>query len=558
MKEYLKLNLDICKNCYKCIRNCPVKAIKFSGNKANIITEECILCGHCYLNCPQGSKEIIDNTDTAKKLIAENPRVYVSLAPSFVADYPGIGIKAMKAALAKLGFYDVQETAIGATLVKKQYERMIRDRQSDVIISSCCPTVNLLIEKYYPEALPYLAPVLSPMQAHCKEIKRTDPEAKVVFIGPCISKKSEADEYEGIVDCALTFQELTKWLESENIKLEPVAEENDNSKARLFPTAGGILRTMDLEDCQYNLISVDGIESCIDAIKDVLSGNIHNCFIELSSCKGSCIGGPGMDKNRRLPVKGYMAVNNYAGSSDFPVEEPNEDELKKEFNSLKLDSSVPSDDEIKSVLRMIGKVKPEHELNCGTCGYDTCRDKAVAVIRGKADLFMCLPYLMEKAIAFSDNIIQNTPNGILVLNEKLEVQRLNTAAQRMLRIEKTEDVLNKDVTRLLPTEDFKAALMSGKTIDRHRLYLAEYGIYAELSAIHDREYGQVIVFLRDVTTEETERERKEKISQQTIETADKVIDNQMRAVQEIASLLGETTAEIKIALTKLKESMHGE
>ncbi|NMA37555.1 MAG: histidine kinase, partial [Papillibacter sp.] len=143
-------------------------------------------------------------------------------------------------------------------------------------------------------------------------------------------------------------------------------------------------------------------------------------------------------------------------------------------------------------------------------------------------------------------------------NEKLEVQRLNTAAQRMLRIEKTEDVLNKDVTRLLPTEDFKAALMSGKTIDRHRLYLAEYGIYAELSAIHDREYGQVIVFLRDVTTEETERERKEKISQQTIETADKVIDNQMRAVQEIASLLGETTAEIKIALTKLKESMHGE
>lgn len=265
-----------------------------------------------------------------------------------------------------------------------------------------------------------------------------------------------------------------------------------------------------------------------------------------------------MDKNRRLPVKGYMAVNNYAGSSDFPVEEPNEDELKKEFNSLKLDSSVPSDDEIKSVLRMIGKVKPEHELNCGTCGYDTCRDKAVAVIRGKADLFMCLPYLMEKAIAFSDNIIQNTPNGILVLNEKLEVQRLNTAAQRMLRIEKTEDVLNKDVTRLLPTEDFKAALMSGKTIDRHRLYLAEYGIYAELSVIHDREYGQVIVFLRDVTTEETERERKEKISQQTIETADKVIDNQMRAVQEIASLLGETTAEIKIALTKLKESMHGE
>ena len=558
MKEYLKLNLDICKNCYKCIRHCPVKAIKFINNKANIVTDECILCGHCYLNCPQGSKEIIDNTETAKKLIADNSRVYASIAPSFVANYPGIGINAMKNALQKLGFYDVQETAVGATLVKKEYENMIKDKKTDVIISSCCPTVNMLIEKYYPEALPYLAPVLSPMQAHCKEIKKNDPEAKIVFIGPCISKKSEVDAYEGIVDCALTFQELTGWLEAEGIKLEPVPEVNDNSKARLFPTAGGILRTMDLTDCEYNLVTVDGIESCIDAIKDVLSGNINNCFIELSSCKGSCIGGPGMDKNRRLPVKGYMAVNKYAGSRDFPVEAPKEGELYKEFKPFNIDNYNPNDEEIKSVLRMIGKVKPEHELNCGTCGYDTCRDKAIAVIRGKADLFMCLPYLMEKAIAFSDNIIQNTPNGILVLNEKLEVQRLNTAALRMLRIEKTEDVVNKDVTRLLPTEDFQAALKGGKPVNRHRIYLAEYGIYVELSVIHDKVYNLIIVFMRDVTTEETERERKEQISQQTIETADKVIDNQMRAVQEIASLLGETTAEIKIALTKLKESLHGE
>lgn len=243
MKEYLKLNLSVCKNCYKCIRHCPVKAINFDNEKANIVPEECILCGHCLLICPQGTKEIIDNTDNAKKLIAENERVYASIAPSFVANYPGVNILSMKKALSKLGFYDAQETAIGATMVKKQYEKMIREGEQDVIISSCCPTVNMLIEKYYPEAIKFLAPVLSPMQAHCGEIKRNDPEAKTVFIGPCISKKEEADAYEGYVDCTLTFQELTRWLEEENVAFEEIYEENHSSKARLFPTNGGILRT---------------------------------------------------------------------------------------------------------------------------------------------------------------------------------------------------------------------------------------------------------------------------------------------------------------------------
>jgi iron only hydrogenase large subunit-like protein len=558
MKEYLKLNLSICKNCYKCIRHCPVKAIKFNDNKASIVVDECILCGHCLLICPQGSKEIIDNTGTAKRLISENQHVYASVAPSFVANYPGTTIATIRKALKKLGFYDADETAKGATMVKKQYEQLIRQGEMDVIISSCCPTVNMLIEKYYPEALPYLAPVLSPVQAHAAAIKKADPEARVIFIGPCISKKSEADTYKGYADCVLTFEELSRWLAAENIELETENENNTDSKERLFPTAGGILRTMDKAGSDYSYISVDGIESCIDAIKDIISGGLHKCFIEMSSCKGSCIGGPGMDKKSRLPVKAYMAVNSYAGKNDFPVSQPDADELYKRFHAFDRDLYMPTEEEIHAVLRKLGKTLPEHELNCGTCGYDTCRDKAIAVIRGKADLFMCLPYLMEKAIAFSDNIIQNTPNGILVLNENMEVQRLNISAQRMLRIDRLEDVLNQNVARLLPTEDFHAVLNGGRDYNRRRLYLAEYGIYADMTVIHDRVYNLIIVFMRDVTAEETERERKEKISQQTIETADKVIDNQMRAVQEIASLLGETTAEIKVALTKLKESLHGE
>ena len=237
---------------------------------------------------------------------------------------------------------------------------------------------------------------------------------------------------------------------------------------------------------------------------------------------------------------------------------PRDAVLRKAFIIDRVGVPQPGEEEIRAVLRQLGKTKPEHELNCGTCGYDTCREKAAAVIAGKADLMMCLPFLMDKAVSFSDTIIQNTPNGILVLNEDMEVQRLNDAARRILRIADPEDILNKNITRILPTDDFKSVLGSGKNIYEHRYYLTEYETYLEQNVLYDPNYHIVIIILRDVSTEERQRARKEQISQQTINTADKVIEKQMRAVHEIASLLGETTAEIKVALTNLKESLHGE
>jgi iron only hydrogenase large subunit-like protein len=154
-------------------------------------------------------------------MIASGRPVYVSLAPSFIANYEGCDLNSMAEALKKLGFTEVSETAVGATLVKKQYEEIIRSGETKAIISSCCHTVNTLIQKYYPEALPYLAKVLSPMQAHCKMIREQHPDAYTVFIGPCISKKEEADQYPGIVDCVLTFEELSDWLKEEEIQITP-------------------------------------------------------------------------------------------------------------------------------------------------------------------------------------------------------------------------------------------------------------------------------------------------------------------------------------------------
>lgn len=558
MADCLMLKKSNCKNCYKCIRFCPVKSIRFSGNQAYIIGNECILCGHCFVVCPQDAKQIVDETEKVRVLLQSGAPVYVSLAPSFIANYEGVGIGSMRTALKKLGFCDAEETAVGATIVKNEYERMIDEQESDVIISSCCHSVNLLIQKYFPKELPYLANVLSPMQAHCMDIKKRVPEAKTVFIGPCVAKKDEAQYYEGIVDAVLTFDELTKWLKDEGIELTPETDSDENSRARFFPTTGGILKTMKQDNPDYTYMAIDGVENCIQALKDIKNGKVHKCFIEMSACSGSCVGGPVMEKFHRSPVMDYMAVSDFAGKNDFKVEQPDSLELKKTFAVIEKKLQDPTDDEVNEVLRRMGKFKPSDELNCGSCGYNTCREKAVAIIQGKAEISMCLPYLKDKAESFSDTIVKNTPNGLMVLNEALEVQQINGAALKIINLRRAEDIMGDLVVRVLDPKPFMEVLASGKPIRNQKTFLAEYGRYVEQTILYDKEYRLIICIMRDITDEEDIREKKEEISRRTVEIADKVVDKQMRIVQDIASLLGETAAETKIALTKLKETIEDE
>ncbi len=556
--ECLTLKKSNCKNCYKCIRHCPVKSIRFTGNQAYIIGDECIMCGHCFVVCPQDAKQIVDETEKVKVLLQSGDPVFVSLAPSFIANYEGVGIEAMRDALKKLGFFDAEETAVGATIVKNEYDRMINEGVRDIIISSCCHSVNLLIQKYYPSLLPHLASVVSPMQAHCKDIKRRYPNAKTVFIGPCVSKKDEAQSYEGIVDAVLTYDELTSWFKAENIELKAEINIDEHSRTRLFPTTGGILKTMKKSSPNYTYLAIDGVDNCIAALKDIENGNVHKCFIEMSACVGSCIGGPIMEKFHRSPVKDFAAVSKFAGDKDFIVEQPDVLRVQKSFGVIERKLLPPTEKEIDEILHQMGKTKPADELNCGMCGYNTCREKAIAVYQGKAEISMCLPYLKDKAESFSDTIARNSPNGLIVLNENLEVQQINRAAQKIVNIRYASDVLGEQVVRVLDPSDFLEVLKSGRDIHNKRMYLAEYEKYVEETIVHDKEYRLLLCILRDVTQEETVREKKESISRQTVEIADHVVDKQMRIVQEIASLLGETAAETKIALSKLKESISDE
>lgn len=553
MNKFLQLKKSNCKNCYICIRNCPVKSIKFADGQANIIPDECILCGRCFVNCPQDAKQIRDDVPRVKEMIASGKKVIASVAPSFIAEFPLMDFAAMKSALLKLGFADAQETAIGATIVKTEYEKMIASGKHDVIISSCCHSVNALIQKYYPSVLPYLADVLSPMLAHCRVIKEENPGACAVFIGPCISKKEEAELY-GECDVALTYEELEAWMnEAGVVPAGDSTEPDEGKRGRFFPIKGGIIKSMHTENTGFTYLAVDGVQNCIAAIKEIESGALKNCFIEMNACEGACINGPAISHHHKPLLSGEVKVVAFAGDDEFRVAMPID--TFKNIPYIGTHEKIPGEAAIKELLAKMGKTSPEQELNCGSCGYPTCREKAIAVYQGKADLSMCLPFLKEKAETFSGYVINNTPNAIFVLDENLCVQQINKAGCALFNLKTPSDILGSPIVRLLNPADYLGVMTSGVPIKEKKHYLAEYKKYVAETIVYDHEYHIVFSIMRDITSEEERQSERSELCNKTVAITNEVIEKQMRVVQEIASLLGETTAETKIALTQLKDAL---
>lgn len=548
-----------CKGCYKCIRNCEIKAIKFSNEQARILDSECIFCGKCTLVCPQNAKVIRSDLAQVQRLLKEGHPVYATVAPSFVAAFPGAAFSQLSRALKALGFAGAEETAIGATMVSAEYARLLREKKMKNIITTCCPTINLLVEKYYPDLVPYLAPVVAPATAHARAMKKAYPDCKVVFLGPCISKKYEAQLGEAL-DYVLMFEEIKEWLEREGIDLDQEDDspsEMHETESRFYPVPEGIIHTIPKDAMDnYKPMAADGLERCMDLLESLRDGEIEGYFLELNSCAGSCVAGPGMH-NLGLPfLKARDRVADSARKQTVtgrPKTEEISVDMSKRFDLTLVKDKVPDEKTIQSILASIGKTDSSQMLNCGACGYSTCRDKAIAVFQGKADLKMCLPYMREKAESMSNLILENTPDAIFVTDPEFNILEYNPSAARIFGLTDAE-TLGFPIDLFLNAEDFQDVASKGQNVYYAICHDTTGKLTLDISIIHapNRDF---IIICKDQTEEQLQKEEMAKIRQDTLETTQRVIDKQMRVAQEIASLLGETTGETKAALTNLKKSI---
>lgn len=561
MKEYLDFKKAKCKNCYKCLRECPVKAIEVINHQAKIIEERCILCGRCTNICPQNAKLVHSEKDRILSLLEDkNNKVIASVAPSFIANFHIEDFSVLKIALRKLGFFDAQETSIGASQVTKEYKKLLLTKNYKNFITSSCPSINRLIQLYYPKALEYLAPIDSPIIAHTKMIKNNFNNAKIIFIGPCIAKKREADESQ-IVEGVLTFEELSEIFQEKNIDLSKIADLNINNKeekttgkSKFFPISGGIIESFpDLVE-GYDYYAIDGIERCKEVLENI--ENFSGMFFEMNTCEYGCINGPCSLDIKGGNIKATKKVKSYA-KKNLTIENAFQSSSIS-FSSLhpKLENKgrPVSEREIKEVLARTGKTKKEDELNCGACGYNTCREKAWAVINGFADVEMCLPYMRERAESFSYEIIQNSPNGIIIADENLKIIEINNKAMQLYGIE-NNNIKNQYIIDYIDSNDFLQAYTEKINIHKEKVFIKKTNKYIELSISLLNEHNVIFGIMKDITSSVNYNENLSKVKIHTLETTDKVIQKQMRVAQEIASLLGETTAETKVALSKLKQTL---
>jgi len=559
-----------CKNCYKCLRSCPVKAIKFENEQATIDEERCIECGHCLTICPQKAREIKSDLDNVKEAINSGKKVIVSLAPSFAGFFDvnhGIVVSALK----MLGFSIIQETAVGAEIVAHLYNEYIAENKQDVYITTACPSANYLVEKYFSELIPYLIPTVSPMVAHGKVLKsKFGGDSFVVFIGPCLAKKSEFDSYlnDNIINAVLTFDELDSWITESGIEINEIQEENFNvnpySKGQGFPMGGGIIEAMGekLKQSPINVITVSGMEECIEVFNSIKSGDLKEVLIEVSACKGSCIGGPVMAKNgenyytKSRKVKSYInSRKNYNDPIDTEI--PRDLNFHRIFNEKSIKRAIATEEEIIAIMKKMDKYELKDELNCGVCGYNSCREKAQAIFEGMAETTMCLNYMRTKAESLSNEIFENTASNLILLDGEMNVREINPAAKAIFKIQ-SQNIIGKPISLLIDDTDFKKVRETGENIIGKKVAYPQYGVVFIANIVYLPRLDMVLSSMINIMSEEKNKKELMKVKENTLNAAQEVIEKQMRVAQEIASLLGETTAETKIILTKLKKIVAGE
>ena len=567
--EIIDFKATKCKHCYKCVRYCEVKAIQVRDGRAVIMPDKCILCGHCLKICPQSAKTLRNDMELVRGWLRSGERVVVSIAPSYMGLLKYKTIGQVRAALIRLGFEDVRETAEGAAFVTAEYARLLQEQQMENIITTCCPSVNDLIEIYYPELVKYMAPVVSPMIAHGRILKEElGREVKTVFLGPCIAKKKEAQDprHDSWIDAVLNFRDLNKWLEEEEISIENCEDMPfaafDPKVNRLYPVTNGVvnsvLATQEERADGYRKFYVHGEANCIDLCKSMERGEIKGCFIEMNMCAGGCIKGPTVNDEfiSRFKIKLDMEETIPREPADrFELERTaNNISFKKEFLDRSPREPMPTQEQIRQILRMTNKFKPEDELNCGACGYPTCREKAIAVFQHKAEVSMCIPYMHEKAESMSNLVMETSPNIVLIVGADMKILEYSDVGEKYFGKTRSE-ALEMYLYEFIDPVDFQWVFDTRQNIHGKRVTYPEYHLSTLQNIVYIEKENAVLATFIDVTREEEQAKEDYEKKLETIDLAQKVIHKQMMVAQEIAGLLGETTAETKTTLTRLCHSL---
>lgn len=555
-RQVVYTNKARCRDCYRCLRICPVKAIRMAGGQAYVDEERCIACGTCIRECPQGAKQYRHDLGLAQKILDEEMPVAVSLAPSFAAGFTEPG--KVPTALRRLGFQYIAETAVGAYHIAAAAKELMHEHPERSAIGSACPAVVRYIEGYRPDVHDRLQPLVSPMIAHGRHLKRTLGEAwRVIFIGPCVAKKAEAErpEYAGVIDCALTFEELATWLERAGIDLaalEPSGfDEIPGGKARLFPVEGGESAASDLvpDPLDPRVVLASGHEEVDQALDDLAAGG-RPVLVEPLFCPQGCINGPaiGLEENvyqrrqrlleyARRPVEGEPA----------PPADP--EDLRAAHAPAVVDAEPVTEEAIAAVFERTGKADPADRLNCGACGYPSCREKAIAVVRGMAEEEMCIPHMRRLAERRGDRIVETNPNGIIILDEALRILSINPAFRAMFNC--GDAVVGKAISYLMDPEPFER-LTTGETervdmVAHHE----HYGLACQQVLYRLPEEKQLVGIFVDITNLRTTQDQLARIKDETARQARALLEQQMTMAQDMARFLGENTAKSEKLLDSL-------
>lgn len=557
----LQFHTANCKNCYKCIRNCPVKAIRVQNQQAQIIEEQCVLCEKCTSVCPQHAKVEHNDIPDVQKEIAAGKKVIASVHPAYLFRYGWNSIHSLEKCLQKIGFWKVFDAAQGAFMMKEKYTQFLEiQQQKKLVISSNCPVIVRMIEKKYPRIKEYLAPVYSMMQMHTEYLKEQYPEAILVYVSPCISVMSELNEPQAHMDYVITFRELSNWMNDVPENYLEECEKKEIYLSRMTAVAGGLIQTM-IPVAGQKYLSVDGIDQCKEILRELQTGGYENYFIEMNACKNGCIGGPYSQKREKKLLDALIGIRESSMENgqpdyqrDYHIEIPEVPERKFVQEEIYPGKTVTKE-QITHVLQEMGKYTKEDELNCGACGYDTCREKAVAVIQGKAEVSMCIPYMREKQEDYANIIINAMPGLLVTVDYDLNIVQLNKAANDLFDITRKKHLLGKQAGEIMDDYAMVNMIAFEREIVQDCIYLEEQKRYIERVLTNDRKNKLILCIMKDVTKEKEWEKKQKRAKINAVQMADKLAEEQLRIVHEIASLLGETAADTKVAVEDLKQTI---